>query len=55
MHCSHSGQIAVYIDGSPTPLMTAKDITFDSGRVGFGSFDTGRLRDLTETGTTAAR
>ena len=55
VHCANSGQIAVYIDGSQTPLMTAKDTTFHSGRVGFGSFDnTGRLRDLTVTGTAAA-
>jgi hypothetical protein len=32
--------------------MTAVDRTFDSGRVGFGSFDNiGRLRDLRVTGT----
>jgi Concanavalin A-like lectin/glucanases superfamily len=35
------------MDGSRTPLMTATDTTFDSGRVGFGSFDNiGRVRDL---------
>ncbi len=56
VHCANSGQIAVYVDGSRSPVMTAKDTTFDSGRVGFGSFDnTGRLRDLTVTGTAAAR
>jgi hypothetical protein len=52
VHCADSGEIAVYVDGSKTPLMTAVDTTFDSGRVGFGSFDnTGRLRQLTVTGT----
>jgi hypothetical protein len=52
VHCADSGEIAVYVDGSQTPLMTAKDTTFHSGRVGFGSFDNiGRLRDLTITGT----
>jgi hypothetical protein len=52
VHCADSGEIAVYMDGSPFPLMTAVDNTFDSGRVGFGSFDNiGRLRDLTVTGT----
>ncbi|SER18721.1 Glucose/arabinose dehydrogenase, beta-propeller fold [Lentzea xinjiangensis] len=46
-HCAGSGEIAVYVDGSPHPLMTAVDTTFASGRVGFGSFDNiGRLRDL---------
>jgi hypothetical protein len=46
-HCTDSGEIAVYVDGSPYPLMTAVDKTFSSGRVGFGSFDNiGRLRDL---------
>ena len=46
-HCADSGEIAVYVDGSPHPLMTAVDRTFSSGRVGFGSFDNiGRLRDL---------
>jgi hypothetical protein len=47
VHCASSGEIAVYMDGSRHPLMTAVDETFDSGRVGFGSFDNiGRLRDL---------
>jgi glucose/arabinose dehydrogenase len=51
VHCADSGEIAVYVDGSKTPLMTAVDTTFDSGRVGFGSFDNvGRLRDLKVTG-----
>ena len=46
------GEIAVYVDGAKTPLMTAVDKTFGSGRVGFGSFDNiGRLRDLKVTGT----
>ncbi|MEU7476193.1 PQQ-dependent sugar dehydrogenase [Lentzea sp. NPDC042327] len=46
-HCAGSGEIAVYLDGSRYPLMTAVDRTFTSGRVGFGSFDNvGRLRDL---------
>lgn len=51
-HCADTGEIAVYMDGAETPLMTATDDTFGSGRVGFGSFnDTGRLRDLTVSGT----
>ncbi|WP_197288280.1 sorbosone dehydrogenase family protein [Nocardia sp. NRRL S-836] len=46
-HCADTGEIAVYLDGSRHPLMTAVDRTFPSGRVGFGSFDNvGRLRDL---------
>ncbi|MQA98655.1 MAG: hypothetical protein GEV11_30265, partial [Streptosporangiales bacterium] len=48
-HCASTGEIAVHVDGSRTPLMTA--VTFASGRVGFGSFDNiGRLRDLTVRG-----
>ena len=55
VRCADSGEIAVYLDGSHTPLMTAKDTTFRSGRVGFGSFDNiGRLRDLAVTGTAIA-
>jgi glucose/arabinose dehydrogenase len=51
-HCADTGEIAVYMDGADTPLMTATDTTFGSGRVGFGSFnDTGRIRDLTVSGT----
>ncbi|GAA3933820.1 hypothetical protein GCM10023085_13900 [Actinomadura viridis] len=54
-HCAGTGEIAVYLDGSRKPLMTAVDTTFGSGRVGFGSFDNiGRLRDLTVTGTRAS-
>ena len=52
VHCADAGEIAVYVDGSEAPLMTATDTTFDSGRVGFGSFDNiGRLRNLAVTGT----
>jgi hypothetical protein len=55
-HCAGTGEIAVYVDGSDTPLMTTVDTTFGSGRVGFGSFDnTGRLRDLEVTGSEAGR
>jgi hypothetical protein len=47
-----TGEIAVYLDHSRNPLMTAVDKTFTSGRVGFGSFDNvGRVRHLTVTGT----
>ncbi|MFC3505668.1 PQQ-dependent sugar dehydrogenase [Micromonospora krabiensis] len=54
-HLPATGEIAVYVDGAKDPLMTAKDTTFDSGRVGFGSFDNvGRMRDLTVRGTPAA-
>ncbi|MDO3704359.1 PQQ-dependent sugar dehydrogenase [Micromonospora sp. C28SCA-DRY-2] len=53
-HLPATGEIAVYVDGRKDPLMTAKDTTFGSGRVGFGSFDNvGRLRHLTVTGTPA--
>ncbi|GAA1874036.1 hypothetical protein GCM10009687_47500 [Asanoa iriomotensis] len=54
-HLPATGEIAVYIDGVKDPLMTAKDTTFGSGRVGFGSFDNiGRLRELKVKGTPAA-
>jgi len=54
-HLPATGEIAVYVDGSHEPLMTARDTTFTSGRVGFGSFDNrGRLRNLTVSGTPAA-
>ncbi len=54
VHLPATGEIAVYVDGRRDPLMTAKDTTFGSGRVGFGSFDNvGRLRNLTVTGTPA--
>jgi glucose/arabinose dehydrogenase len=52
VHCAGTGEIAVYMDGSRHPLMTAVDTTFGSGRVGFGSFDNiGRARDFGVTGT----
>jgi hypothetical protein len=51
-HLPATGEIAVYVDGAV--VMTARDTTFTSGRVGFGSFDNrGRLRGLTVTGTPA--
>jgi len=50
VRCADSGDVAVYLDGLATPLLTANDTTFTEGRVGFGSFDnTGRLRGLTVT------
>ncbi|MEV7007931.1 PQQ-dependent sugar dehydrogenase [Streptosporangium sp. NPDC051022] len=53
-HCAATGEIAVYLNGSAVPLMTATDKTFGSGRIGFGSFDNfGRIRGLTVTGTAA--
>jgi hypothetical protein len=52
VHCAGTGEIAVYLDGSDKPLTTTVDTTFNSGRVGFGSFDNiGRIRNLTVTGT----
>ncbi|MEV0345776.1 hypothetical protein AB0H88_08415 [Nonomuraea sp. NPDC050680] len=53
-YCTDTGRIEVFMDGSTTPLITATDRTFTSGRVGFGSFDNiGRVRNLTVTGTPA--
>jgi glucose/arabinose dehydrogenase len=52
---SDTGVIAVYLDHSKNPLMTAVNKTFTSGRVGFGSFDNiGRVRNFRVTGTPAA-
>ncbi|MEU8820774.1 PQQ-dependent sugar dehydrogenase [Actinoplanes sp. NPDC048796] len=54
-HVPSTGEIAVYVDGDCDPLMTARDTTFGSGRVGFGSFDNiGRTRNFTVVGTPAA-
>ncbi|WP_405574342.1 PQQ-dependent sugar dehydrogenase [Streptomyces sp. NBC_01167] len=54
VHCADSGEIAVYVDGSKHPLMTAVDTTFAAGRVGFGSFDNvGSLRNLKVSGQRA--
>ncbi|MGI5507078.1 PQQ-dependent sugar dehydrogenase [Lentzea sp. CA-135723] len=51
-HCADTGAIAVYVDGSSQPLMTATDTKLRSGRVGFGSFDNiGRVADLRITGS----
>lgn len=53
-HDPRSGRIALFVDGAKRPLMTAKDRTFASGRVGFGSFDNyGRLRGLEVSGRVA--
>ncbi|TWP53838.1 PQQ-dependent sugar dehydrogenase [Lentzea tibetensis] len=50
-HCAETGDIAVYVDGASTPLMTATNKVLTTGRVGFGSFDNiGRVRDLKITG-----
>ncbi|SFB41541.1 hypothetical protein SAMN05216266_110184 [Amycolatopsis marina] len=49
-----SGRIAVYVDETREPLMTATDKSFSGGRVGFGSFDNhGRIRDVTVAGVRA--
>ena len=45
----------MYVDGARDPLMTARDTTFTSGRVGFGSFDyVGHTRNFRVIGTPAA-
>lgn len=54
-HCADTGAIAVYVDGSSQPLMTATNTVLKSGRVGFGSFDNvGRVADLRITGKAAS-
>jgi hypothetical protein len=46
------GAIEVYFDDMKTPVMTATDKTFTSGRIGVGSFDdTGNWDDVTLSGT----
>jgi hypothetical protein len=46
------GLIAVYFDDMTTPIMTAHDRTFTSGRVGVGTFDdTGRFDAIEIRGT----
>lgn len=55
VHFPATGEIAVYVDGSKYPLMTATDPRIGVGRVGFGSFDNiGRIRNLKVTGTPAS-
>ncbi|WP_109510427.1 hypothetical protein [Nocardioides speluncae] len=47
-----TGKVAVYVDRSSKPLMTATDTSYSGGRVGFGSFDNyGRVRDVFVVGT----
>ena len=42
-----SGRIAVYLDGSRTPVLLATDTTIVYGRAGLGSFDdTGEFRNI---------
>ena len=36
---AESGEIAIYFDDMDKPVMTAKDTTFASGRIGVGTFD----------------
>ena len=44
---ARSGEIAVYFDDSPEPILTATDSKFASGYVGLGSFDdVGRIDDV---------
>lgn len=42
-----TGQVDVYVDNSPSAVLSANDKTFQTGRVGFGSFDdTGEFRSI---------
>ena len=42
-----TGKIEVYLNDLETPIMKAKDKTFEWGRIGFGSFDdTGRIAEV---------
>ena len=44
---SESGRLDVYIDDTPTPIMTAVDTTLAGGRYGVGSFDdTAEFRNI---------
>lgn len=50
-----TGAIEVYFDDMGKPIMRAKDNTFKTGRVGFGSFDdTGKIDDVRVWGEAAA-
>lgn len=50
-----SGDIAVWFDDLPQPILTAQDKTFEWGKIGLGSFDDeGRFRNIRLRGTTRA-
>jgi hypothetical protein len=50
-----TGRIEVFVDGDPTPIMTATDRTIPAGRMGVGSFDdAGAFRGIHVRGTPAA-
>lgn len=47
-----TGDIAVWFDDQETPIIAAKDKTFEWGKIGLGSFDdTGRFRNIRIRGT----
>jgi hypothetical protein len=47
-----TGKIEVYVDDSPSPVLSAVDTTIPAGRVGFGSFDdTGEVRGIVINGS----
>ena len=49
-----SGRIAVFVDGSTSPVLEATDTTLKTGRAGVGSFDeTGQFRNVVITGVVA--
>lgn len=50
-----TGDIAVWFDDAAQPLLTAKDTTFEWGKIGLGSFDDeGRFRNIRLRGTSRA-
>lgn len=52
---AETGDIAVWFDGNPQPLLTARDLTWSWGKIGIGSFDdTGRFRHIRIRGTSRA-
>ncbi|MFM2220825.1 MAG: hypothetical protein RLZZ553_573 [Verrucomicrobiota bacterium] len=53
---AEQGDIAVWFDNQPEPLLTARDLTFTWGKIGLGSFDdTGRFRNVRIRGTNRVR
>ncbi len=50
-----NGDIAVWFDHKPEPVLAARDLTWNWGKIGLGSFDdTGRFRNVRIRGTSRA-
>lgn len=52
---AENGDIAVWFDNKPEPLLCARDLSWTWGKIGLGSFDdTGRFRNVRIRGTSRA-